>query len=1014
MPFEPHRLPGDAVLAELKVNPTRGLSVAEVTERQRQYGKNEIPAPKGSSLLEMIIEQFKETLVLILLGAAVVSFILACFEEGDRVTAFVEPLVILVILAANATVGVIQETNAEKAIERLKESEAREATVLRQDASGNSQVLTIHASELVPGDIIHVEVGDKVPADCRILSISGASLQVEESALTGESEAVEKITEAIDKANAQNQDKKNMLFSGTLVVRGKATCVVTTTGPNTEIGKIARDLNQEEDKTPLQKKLDEFGEMLTKYIGAICVIVWLINIRHFTDPVHGSWLRGAIYYFKIAVALAVAAIPEGLPAVVTTCLALGTLKMAKKNAIVRSLPSVETLGCTTVICSDKTGTLTTNMMSVQKVLIVEQVAAQSAVFREFTVEGDSWAPEGRIYDSATKQVLEAPAAVSGALAELGKIASLCNEATLAYKVDEKTGAGQYVKTGAPTEAALKVLAEKIGIPEHCLHETLSSTAPAARATAASCYWESRYHKRITLEFDRARKSMSVVAESTGSKQPILFCKGAPESVLERCSEIYDSRGNVAPLTAEMRRELAARLHHYAEDGLRVLALAFKKDIDMKQDFRTLENFANIESNMTFVGLACMLDPPRPQVYDSIAKCRTAGIRVIVITGDNQTTAESICRRIGIFSEDQKDLRGLSYTGREFSEMSEKEQLEAVKRASLFSRVEPAHKLKLVTLLKSLGEVVAMTGDGVNDATALKKADIGVAMGSGTSVAREASDMVLQDDNFATIVMAVEEGRAIYANTKQFIRYLISSNIGEVACIFLTAALGIPEALIPVQLLWVNLVTDGLPATALGFNPPDKDIMKQPPRGRGEAIIDGWMFFRYLLIGTYVGVGTVGGFIWWFLFAERGPHITFSQLVNFHNCANDPAAFQGVDCSVFQSPIPSTVSLSILVVIEMLNALNALSENQSLLVVTPLSNPWVIAACTLSVLLHIAILYIPFLANIFHVAPLNQNEWLYVILLSLPVFFLDECLKFFSRRRQARMAQAARAAQKKAQ
>jgi len=488
--------------------------------------------------------------------------------------------------------------------------------------------------------------------------------------------------------------------------------------------------------------------------------------------------------------------------------------------------------------------------------------------------------------------------------------------------------------------------------------------------------------------------MSVVVTDTKGNRS-LFCKGAPETVLDRCSHIRDASGARAVLTPATRSDLRDRMEVYARQGLRCLALAVVDKPRATAAYSNPDAFIDIESNMTFMGFVSMMDPPRASVMSSIVKCRTAGIRVIVITGDNKVTAESICRLIGVFGAND-DLSGQSFTGEEFDQMSDKEKDRAAANASLFSRVEPKHKLQLVSLLKNQGHVVAMTGDGVNDAPALKKADIGIAMGSGTDVAREASKMVLQDDNFATIVMAVEEGRAIYANTKQFIRYLISSNIGEVACIFMTAAIGMPEALIPVQLLWVNLVTDGLPATALGFNPPDKDIMLREPRGRSESIINGWMFFRYLAIGLYVGIGTVGGFIWWYLYSAGGPHVTFEQLTNFHSCAVDTVLFAGIDCSIFQDARPSTVSLSILVTIEMFNALNALSENQSLLSVTPFSNLYVLVACALSFMLHLVIVYTPFFASIFHVAPLGSDEWKLIMVFSLPVFLLDETLKWISR------------------
>jgi len=418
----------------------------------------------------------------------------------------------------------------------------------------------------------------------------------------------------------------------------------------------------------------------------------------------------------------------------------------------------------------------------------------------------------------------------------------------------------------------------------------------------------------------------------------------------------------------------------------VIALASIDDVSGNPLTRTATSpaeYEKLEQKMTLVGLVGMLDPPRPEVADSIRKCKDAGIRVIVITGDNRNTAESICRQIGVFGE-YEDLAGKSYTGREFDNLSPGEQLEAAKKASLFSRVEPVHKSRLVDLLQQHGEVVAMTGDGVNDAPALKKADIGVAMGSGTDVSKLAADMVLADDNFATIEAAIEEGRAIYNNTQQFIRYLISSNIGEVVSIFLTAALGMPEALIPVQLLWVNLVTDGLPATALSFNPPDHDIMRRQPRKRDEALIGGWLFFRYLIIGTYVGLATVAGYAWWFMYNPEGPQITFWQLSHFHHC---PAEFAEVGCSMFANDMAkaaSTVSLSILVVIEMFNAMNALSSSESLLTLPLWENMMLVYAVGLSMALHFALLYTPFLQTLFSIVPLNWTEWKAVLIISAPV------------------------------
>ena len=729
----------------------------------------------------------------------------------------------------------------------------------------------IKADDLVPGDIITVTVGDRIPADCRVLSIQSNSFRVDQAILTGESESVGKDTQAIKDTGAVKQDQINMLFSGTTVVTGTASALVVLTGASTAIGDIHESItSQISEPTPLKEKLNDFGDMLAKVITVICVLVWLINIQHFNDPSHGSWAKGAIYYLKIAVSLGVAAIPEGLAVVITTCLALGTRKMAAKNAVVRSLPSVETLGSCSVICSDKTGTLTTNQMSVNKLVYLNE---SGNGLDEIDIQGTTFAPEGGILMNG--KYMNDLAAKSATILKMTEVSALCNESQLSF--DSKNGT--FSSVGEPTEGALRVLVEKIGSPEPAINQATRGMPVHKRLHNASRYYEEKSPLLATFEFSRDRKSMSVLVGQ--GKQRRLLVKGAPETVLERCSHVtLGSNGNRIPIDKNITKILHQEVINYGNRGLRVIALASVDDVasnPLTSTAKTTQEYSNLETNMTLIGLVGMLDPPRPEVAESIRKCKEAGIRVVVITGDNQNTAETICRQIGVFGE-HEDLKGKSYTGREFDALDDKERLAAAKTALLFSRTEPTHKTQLVDLLQSTGEVVAMTGDGVNDAPALKKSDIGVAMGSGTDVAKLAADMVLADDNFATIESAVEEGRSIYNNTQQFIRYLISSNIGEVVSIFLTAAAGMPEALIPVQLLWVNLVTDGLPATALSFNPPDHDVMRRPPRGRDEPLISGWLFFRYMVIGIYVGGATVFGYAWWFMFYSEGPRISFWQLV----------------------------------------------------------------------------------------------------------------------------------------
>ncbi|KAI3846473.1 hypothetical protein MKX03_034954 [Papaver bracteatum] len=1007
-------------LREFKVDKEFGLTKEEVEKRRQIYGLNELEKHDGPSIWSLVLDQFNDTLVRILLVAAVISFVLAWYDgdEGGEmgITAFVEPLVIFLILILNAIVGVWQESNAEKALEALKEIQSETANVIRE---GN-HIHNLPAKELVPGDIVELKVGDKIPADMRVLNLISSTARIEQGSLTGESEAVNKSNKAVS-ADTDIQGKRCMVFAGTTVVNGNCICLVTQIGMNTEIGKVhsqIHEASQNEEETPLKKKLNEFGEALTAIIGVICVLVWLINVKYFfTWEYVNGWpanfkfsFEKCTYYFEIAVALAVAAIPEGLPAVITTCLALGTRKMAQKNALVRKLPSVETLGCTTVICSDKTGTLTTNQMAVSKLVAM---GADTERVRTFKVDGTTYSPlDGKIHDWPAGRL-------DSNLQTIAKIAAVCNDASVTQS------GSQYIANGMPTEAALKVLVEKMGLPEG-----LDRSSSASDVLSCCKRWGVVERRIATLEFDRDRKSMGVIVKSSSGKNTLLV-KGAVENLLERSNYVQLLDGSVVKLDHSSRTLILESLLEMSSTALRCLGFAYKDELaefatyNGDEDHPAHElllhpsNYSSIESNLIFVGLAGLRDPPRKEVHQAIEDCRAAGIRVMVITGDNKSTAEAICREIGVFGQ-YEDISSKSLTGREFMEHPNQKKHLRQTGGLLFSRAEPKHKQDIVRLLKDDGEVVAMTGDGVNDAPALKLADIGIAMGiAGTEVAKEASDMVLADDNFSTIVAAVGEGRSIYNNMKAFIRYMISSNMGEVASIFLTAALGIPEGLIPVQLLWVNLVTDGPPATALGFNPPDKDIMKKPPRRSDDSLISPWILFRYLVIGLYVGFATVGVFVIWFthgsfmgidLSGDGHTLVTYSQLSNWGQCST----WEGFTVSpftagsqniTFENPCDyfttgkvkaMTLSLSVLVAIEMFNSLNALSEDGSLVTMPPWVNPWLLVAMSVSFGLHFLILYVPFLAQVFGIVPLSLNEWLLVLAVALPVILIDEVLKFIGR------------------
>jgi Ca2+-transporting ATPase len=988
------------VLSSLNTDIERGLSNEEAEARRATYGFNELSKPPGKSLFLMIAEQFQDLLVIILMVAAAISFVITVVDNEEGILGYVEPFVIVLILIGNATVGVWQEHSAEAALDALKELQTEHARVLRQ-----REWSTILSRELVPGDIIQVTVGEQVPADCRLAILKTPTIRIAQASLTGENVEVSKTIEPVIKEDIVLQEKTNILFSSSTISSGSAIAIVVGTGQDTEIGKVHEEVmkaKENEEDTPLQKKLDEFGNVLAKVIFVICILVWAMNIGNFFDEVHGSPIRGGIHYFKIAVALAVAAIPEGLPAVITTCLALGTRRMAKRNAIVRRLTSVETLGCTTIICSDKTGTLTTNEMCVTDVFV--PTAPQQ--FSNFPVEGHSFEPKGEIANFTAQHLKEHTRFVN-ALA-------LCNESKLEYK------GGKYVIVGTPTEAALRVLVEKLGQ----YSTSVPHVAPEEYPMHYSNFIKQSAKFLVNLEFTRERKSMSSLYLHSGEATNTLYVKGAPESIIERSEYLLNPDGSKVSFTREAKEAVARQCEMMSSKALRCLALAYTEDCGPLSDYTGPEhvahpllteysNFDKFERKLVFLGVVGMRDPPRPEVASSISLCKQAGIKVYMITGDNKQTAEAIGKNIGIFDN---DTTCRSFTGAEFEKLAENEAKDILKNSDscIFSRTEPRHKRRLVEILKSLGEVVAMTGDGVNDAPALQEAQIGIAMGiAGTEVAKQASDMILADDKFSTIVAAVEEGRSIYNNTKAFIRYLISSNIGEVASIFLTAMSGLPEVFTSVQLLWVNLVTDGPPATALGFNPPDLDIMEKPPRRADDALITPWIFFRYMVIGMYVGIATVGIMVYWYTAYNDGhPLVTFHQLSNWSECPGwkdfTLPDFDGLDLSknpclffIEGKAKPSTLSLSVLVTIEMLNALNALSEDSSLLQMPPWANPWLLLAIAGSFSLHCVILYIPVIGQLFGVVPLDCEDWCLVLLFSFPVILIDEALKAVGRARTRR-------------
>ncbi len=1061
-----------AELWELLESSPDGLSTDDAQARIQQYGRNALQASKGKSIMTLVLEQFEDRLVQILLGVALLSGIFSYLEvrqaTGDEALwkSFVEPFVILSILVLNAAVGVWQTSSAQDSLEALQRMQPTLATVLRDGVWQAG----VPASDLVPGDVLEVRVGDKIPADARLVQLLTAAIQIDEGSLTGESVTVGKLAgeEGTVKPNLPLQDQRGMLYGGTMVTSGTGRAVVVQTGMDTQMGKIQKGVTQakaEQPKTPLAIKLDEFGSTLTKIIGVICLAVWIISIPKMDDPSFSNSWEGAIYYAKVSVALGVAAIPEGLPAVITLCLSLGTRRMAQRNVIVRKLQSVETLGCTSVICTDKTGTLTTNEMTAVSLVLLEKQAGKTC-FQEHRVDGVSYAPAGSI-DGVTKD-LEVKTLPNGALADVAAVAALCNDASIVgndvdyhfdedivddkgntigrihnEKVKKKTGIFRkkgkidlekaFERVGEPTEAALCVLAEKIGGMAHYLEgEFIDSRTglhinvpPSVLASANVKEWRSLNARQATLEFNRDRKSMSVLCGS-GRGGNRLLVKGAPNLLIERCTHVKTRDGAVVPLTGSLRREINDMVSSLAMRPLRCLALAVKESGKLESSLKSfspkeegdvakhplLKNpskYRDIETGLTLVGIVGIKDPARPEVAESIKLCAKAGIRVMMITGDAKDTAVAIARDVNILPQKVDGEVIKAYEGREFFLKSEEEQLELLRSDNIvFCRAEPADKQKLVKMLQALKEIPAMTGDGVNDAPALQQAAIGVAMGiTGTEVAKEAADMILADDNFSTIVAAVEEGRRIYANMQAFICFLISCNIGEICAILIATVGGFPEPLTAMHLLWVNLVTDGPPATALGFNPPDPDLMSQRPRPSDEPIMTRWLMTRYCLTGLYVGLATVGIFVGHYL--DQG--VTLSQLSNWSKCgaAWEPSGGAEMCEQLFEGvgrQTPQTLSLTALVVMEMLKALSAVSVDSSLLRVSPLANPWLLLGVALPSMLHLGVMYsaklgVPALAESFGMSPLSLSDWTTVWSWALPILLVEEVLKSVGRYLNAR-------------
>jgi len=873
-----YQLSAQQSLKELNTNKD-GLTHEEAKKRLEQFGLNELKTIGVMPWYKIFLRQFVNIMVIILIFAMGISFLV-----GE----YIDAIAILAIIILNAIIGFVQEYKAEKAIEALKKMSSPHALVIR-----DKQSIRINATELVPGDILILEEGMRIPADSRLLS--EAEIRTDESSLTGESTPTSKITEPI-KGDKSIGDKKNMLFMGTIIVRGHGTAVVTTTGMNTEFGQIANLVQIEKPGlTPLQKKLNHLSKVLAALVIGIAVILFASSLITGRDPIE---------MLILSISLAVSVIPEGLAAVITLTLAISVQQMSKKNALVRILPAAETLGSTSVICTDKTGTLTENAMTVTNIYIDN---------KNISVTGVGYTPEGEFFEGENQISIKQ----NPSLEKLLEIAILCNNAHLFIQKNE------WKIVGDPTEASLLTLGRKGNLS----YETC----------------EKKYPRQEEFVFDSDRKRMSTINKYKA--QNFLLTKGAPDSILDISSHILIN-GKVEKLTHSKKQQILKTNDAYAKNALRVLGFAYKP----------IKTAKPAEEDMIFVGLVGMIDPPRKEVKDAILKCENAHIAVKMITGDYPLTAKAIGSAIGLYKKGDKII-----TGTELEKMTQKELNNIVDGVKIFARVNPHHKVKILKALKYKGHIVAMTGDGVNDAPALKSADIGIAMGiSGTDVAKEASAMILTDDNFASIVASVESGRRIFRNIKKFIRYLLSANFDEVLVISIVFALGYPIPFLPLQLLWVNILTDALPAVALGLDPADDDLMELKPRNPKASI-----FKELLSFSIFAGVLST----------------VISIIIFFDSIKTDSIEYT------------RTLLFTTIVIFELLLVFSVRSENRHYFV-NFFKNKFLLFGVMISLALQIMVIYTPFFQTIFKTQPLTGKDWIFILTPCILAIIIIEIWKKF--------------------